>query len=166
MRFNWPWRNQPVGVLMVCRANVCRSPMAEALLQHRLREAGIGGRVKVGSAGTHVSPRPLPRDRRAVQALAEKGIRMKQRSARKIRATDFERQEFILAMDRSILATLLKTCPQSDKYKVHLITEFSVSHHRLDVPDPYYGSITGFEEVLELLDDSIDGLLKILLSGH
>ena len=163
MRF-LPWRNRRTGVLMVCRANVCRSPMAEALLHHRLREAGIADEVKVGSAGTHVSPRPLPRDRRAVQALAERGISMKGGRARRIQEADFERQEFILAMDRGILETLFEMCPQPSKHKVHLITEFSVTHHMVEIPDPYYGNITGFERVLELLDDSMDGLIETLLS--
>lgn len=165
MMFDWPWQKDRVGVLMVCRANVCRSPMAEALLQHRLQEAGASQAVEVRSAGTHVSARGMPRDQRVRAVLAERGVRMKRGAARRVQAADFERQDFLLAMDRSILETLLETCPAPHKHKLHLVTEYSLRHHMEEVPDPYYGNVAGFERVLELLDDSMNGLLEALLPG-
>ena len=125
MSIRWPWRGRSLGVLLVCRANICRSPMAESILHHKLDIAGMGRRVRVDSAGTHVQAGGQPPDQRVLTALAENSIPVKRSRSRSIRKADFERHRFILAMDEENLEHLEKICPPPFQEKLHLVTAFS-----------------------------------------
>ncbi|RTZ74910.1 MAG: low molecular weight phosphotyrosine protein phosphatase [Gammaproteobacteria bacterium] len=163
MSIRWPWKGRSLSVLLVCRANVCRSPMAEAILRHKLDIAGMGRRVQVASAGTHVNTGGQPPDPRVVAVLAENGIPVKRGRSHSIRSADFERHRFIIAMDRENLEHLMKICSASYQEKLHLVTAFSSGLPPEGIPDPYYGNTTGFEHVHELLETALDGFLDNLL---
>ena len=163
MSIQWPWKREGIGILMVCRANICRSPMAEAILRHKLELRGMAGRIQVASAGTHVAAGGAPPDPRVLAVLEKSGISLKPRRSRSIRSTDFEQQRFILAMDEENLAHLQKICPQSLQEKLHLVTSFSDPLPPEGIPDPYFGNPAGFERVRDLLDLALEGFLETAL---
>ena len=147
-------------LLFVCMGNICRSPTAEGVMRHLLREQGLEDEIEVDSAGTggwHVGHPP---DERATEAARRRGIAL-EGAARTVRAGDFEEYDLLLAADRENLADLRALAPDDEaRAKVRLLREFDPdSHGDLDVPDPYYGGPRGFEEVLDLVGAACRGLL-------
>lgn len=152
-----------VRVLMVCTGNICRSPTAEGVLRERLARAGLAGRVLVDSAGTqgyHTGEGPDPR---AVKAAAARGYDLSTLRARPVLPTDFQRFDWLLAMDEDHLAWLQRKAPPGQRARIELLMPHG---HRYaserNVPDPYYGAAAGFERVLDLVEDACDGLLPQL----
>ena len=145
-------------VLFVCLGNICRSPTAEGVLRHKLREAGLEGRIEVDSAGTgdwHVGKAP---DSRTRQAAQQRGYDLSALRARQVAAADFHRFDLILAMDSSNLAHLEDLWPAAQVAELDLL----LRRYQLaldEVPDPYYGGEEGFEQVLDLLEQACDALL-------
>jgi protein-tyrosine phosphatase len=154
-----------VRLLFVCMGNICRSPTAEGVMRHVLREAGLEDRVQVDSVGTggwHVGEAP---DRRSTAAAAARGITLTG-AARQISARDFDDFDLLLCADRSNQRDVLAIAPDAEaRDKVRLLREFdpaAVEHGELDVPDPYYGGASGFEDVLDLVESACAGLLEHL----
>jgi len=151
------------SVLMVCMGNICRSPTAEGVLRHKLRIAGLHRVVFVGSAGTHASHEGEPPDPRAVQHARRRGYDIASLRARGVVQADFERFDLILAMDGDNLTRLQEQCPPEYRSKLGLLGV----HARRDgagmVPDPYYGPPSGFDHVLDVVEDACDGLIEHLL---
>lgn len=151
-------------ILFVCLGNICRSPTAEGVMRHMLREERLDHRVELDSAGTggwHVG---APPDERATEAARERGIALEGR-ARRFEPADFDRFDLILAMDESNMSELLRLAPDEEAgSKVRMLREFdpAADGGDLDVPDPYYGGGGGFEEVLDLVEASTRGLLERL----
>ena len=149
-------------ILFVCLGNICRSPTAEGVMRHKLREAGLAEDVDVESAGTggwHVGHPP---DERATAAAALREIELAG-AARRFEAVDFDDFDVILAMDRQNLEDMRSLAPHADaEGKLGLLRgydETAVEAGELDVPDPYYGGDEGFEHVLDLIDRACEGLL-------
>jgi protein-tyrosine phosphatase len=151
-----------VSVLLVCMGNICRSPMAEGWLSHRLRYRPEGPRVFVDSAGTHGYHAGSPPDSRARDAAARRGFQIGHLVARQVTAADFERFDLILAMDRDNLEILARLAPTAHRHKLKRFLDFAPGTGLVDVPDPYYGGETGFERVLDLVEAAVDGLLPEL----
>ncbi|HEX2387623.1 MAG TPA: low molecular weight protein-tyrosine-phosphatase [Solirubrobacterales bacterium] len=154
-------------ILFVCLGNICRSPTAEGVLRHKLRDAGLAGDVDVESAGTggwHVGHPPDPR---ATAAAGARGIALESR-AQRFEAFHFEDFDLILAMDRQNLTDMRALAPHAAAAgKLHLFREFdplAVQSGDLEVPDPYFGGEDGFEVVLELIDRACDGLIAEIRS--
>jgi len=150
-----------VSVLFVCMGNICRSPTAEGVFRHFVEEAGLGDSVAVDSAGTHAYHINEPADRRAQAAAERRGYSMTHIRARRVRADDFERFEYIIAMDRDNLSNLIDQADAEHHEKIRLFLEYS-SGKETEVPDPYYGGAAGFERVLDLIEDASRGLLEAL----
>jgi protein-tyrosine phosphatase len=151
-----------VSVLLVCMGNICRSPMAEGWLSHRLQYRPEGPKVYVDSAGTHGYHAGAPPDPRAQAAAARRGFHIGHLAARRVVAEDFELFDLVLAMDRDNLEFLTRLAPTTHRPKLRRFLEFAPSAGLLDVPDPYYGGDTGFERVLDLVEAAVDGLLPEL----
>lgn len=141
--------------------NICRSPTAEGVFRHFVSEAGLAERVEVDSAGTHAYHVNEPPDRRAQAAAQRRGFSMSDIRARRVQASDYERFDYIIAMDRDNLALLTDQADAPHHSKLRLFLEFS-SGHEDEVPDPYYGGAAGFERVLDLVEDASRGLLETL----
>ncbi len=149
-----------INVLFVCLGNICRSPMAEGLFIHKVKEAGLDERIRVDSAGTggwHVGERADARMRRVA---SQHGVDLPSR-ARKITVQDFKEFDYILAMDGRNLKDIEAKAPQRGDHpaNIYKMRHFDPQAKGADVPDPYYGGPQGFEEVYQMLDRSTNQLL-------
>jgi protein-tyrosine phosphatase len=154
-------------LLFVCLGNICRSPTAEGVMRHLVREAGLEDEIHLDSAGTggwHVGAAP---DARSSAAARRRGIAL-DGAARKVAHGDFSDFDLLLAMDRDNHAELLRLAPDDEaRAKVRYLREFdaaSAARGDLEVPDPYYGGERGFEDVLDLVDAACRGLLAHVTS--
>ena len=145
---------------MVCTANICRSPTAHGLLRHLLDVEGLNGRITVDSAGTHIFQKGLPPDVRAQRVALEQGIDLSDLRSRNIRAKDFSAYDYILAMDNDNFHILQELCPEEHCHKISMIMEFSPDSGVIEVPDPYFGNISGFERVFSMLEVAMNGLVE------
>jgi protein-tyrosine phosphatase len=141
--------------------NICRSPTAEGVFRHLVAAAGMEQAIVVDSAGTHAYHVGEPPDRRARSAAERRGISLADIRARRVHPDDFERFNFIIAMDRDNLLSLKEQAEVEHHEKIRLFLEYS-SGPETEVPDPYYGGAPGFERVLDLVEDASRGLLEML----
>jgi protein-tyrosine phosphatase len=149
--------------------NICRSPTAEGVMRALVAHAGLAERIELDSAGTggwHVGSAP---DERATAAAGARGIALVG-CARQVSADDFLEFDLLLAMDRSNLRELRRLASSDEqRARVRLLREFdpaSADAGDLDVPDPYFGSPGGFEEVLDLVQAACEGLLAQIVAGE
>ena len=148
-----------IKVLFVCLGNICRSPSGEAVLNAILEEHGLQDQVEVDSAGTSGYHTGEPADSRMQTHAKKRGYNLTSVS-RQIRSVDFDDYDFIIAMDQSNYRNLLNMAKTSEhRSKVALMTEFSEKLDG-DVPDPYYGGSMGFERVLDILEECMEGLIE------
>lgn len=150
------------AILTVCTANICRSPMAEGLLREELKLRGMGRKVNVMSAGTHVSRPGTMADARAQRVCAREGIDLRKSRARQVAEEDFKQFDYILAMDQRNYRWLCETSPIAYRGRISLLGSWATCGDIGEIPDPYYGSQAGFENVLAQLHPSIEGFLACL----
>lgn len=149
-------------VLMVCMGNICRSPLAEGVLRHRLGERELPLPVVVDSAGTHGYHKGARPDPRAQAAASRRGIDISSLRARPVETGDFERFDLLLAMDEDNHAFLLERADPTHHAKIRLFMDFAPAARTRIVPDPYYGGPVGFERVLDMVEEGAAGLLAEL----
>ncbi|HEX6930303.1 MAG TPA: low molecular weight protein-tyrosine-phosphatase [Gammaproteobacteria bacterium] len=149
------------NILFVCMGNICRSPTAEGVFRKLLGEAGNGLRVEIDSAGTHGYHIGSAPDRRSQAVALRRQIDISTLRARQVTVEDFARFDLVLAMDEDNLAILRAQCPPEYRSRLRLFLEFGSMGER-NVPDPYYGGDTGFEHVLDLVEDAARGLIATL----
>ncbi len=156
----------PYRIALVCLGNICRSPMADVVLNDRLAGAGLDRAVEVVSAGTgdwHVGN---PMDRRAAALLTSHGYDASRHRAQLFEAHWFEEQDLVLAMDESNLADLRGEFGDAldDPMRLKLFREFDPRAHDGDreVPDPYYGGDDGFATVLTMIERTCDEIVTAL----
>jgi len=149
-------------ILLVCMGNICRSPMAEAVVRRMLARTGLAANTSVASAGTHDFNIGLSPDPRARLAAQRRGYDMAGMRARQIQPEDFERFDLILAMDRRNLAVLQRACPAEHRHKLALFLDHATAHDADEVPDPYGESQERFEHVLDMIEDAARGLIASL----
>ena len=153
-------------LLFVCLGNICRSPAAEGVFLHLLKQRGLSDRFVVDSAGTggwHVGN---PADRRMQAAANRRGIELPSR-ARQICLDDFSSFDLVLTMDDDNLAAvrcLAQEAGAGAKATITPMLHYARNFSETEVPDPYYGGEAGFEHVLDLLEDACANLLDELSS--
>lgn len=152
----------PTRVLFVCTGNICRSPSAEAVLRRRAADAGLAERLEIDSAGLGPWHVGHPPDDRAAAAAQARGYALDGQIARQVRQDDFATFDLILAMDRGHLRELQRLAPPDARASVRLFLETASTARGQDVPDPYYGGRDGFETMMDLIEDGVDGLLAEL----
>ncbi len=153
-------RDPIVTVLFVCMGNICRSPTAEGVFRKLLADHGLQQQVEVDSAGTHAYHIGEPPDERSARAAAQRGIDIRQQCARLVTADDFNRFDYVLAMDSENLSALRALCPPGRDDRLRLFLSFAPQLKVTEVPDPYYGGPTGFDRVLDLVEAAGQGLLE------
>ena len=152
-------------ILFVCLGNICRSPAAEGIFNQKIKERDLENFFVVDSAGTgnwHVGNLP---DQRMRSTALSRGIELNSRS-RQIEENDLYEFDQILVMDKDNLnavKSLTKDQNNPINSKIKLILNYSKNTQLDEVPDPYYGGQNGFEKVIDLLDDAIDGLIDSLM---
>ncbi len=156
--------NTDVAVLFVCLGNICRSPTAHGVFAKRVTEQGLANQIHIDSAGTgdwHLGEQPDPRTLLAAQ---QRGYDLSHLRARQVKTTDFDRFDYILAMDRKNLANLQQLQPPHFTGHLRLFLPFGQSAMD-EVPDPYAGGTEGFEQVLDMVEQAAEGLLAHLRDG-
>ena len=152
-------------ILFVCLGNICRSPAAEGIFNQKIKERDVENFFVVDSAGTgswHVGNLP---DQRMLATALSRGIKLNSRS-RQIEENDLYEFDQILVMDKDNLEavkSLTKDHKNPLNSKIKLILSYAKNFQLEEVPDPYYGGQNGFEKVLDLLDDAMDGLIDSLM---
>jgi len=138
-------------ILMVCLGNICRSPLAEGILQSKVNSK----KIHVDSAGTaayHVNELP---DVRSIAVAKKNNIDLTNQRARKFSVNDFDDFDLIYAMDNSNYQNILSLARNTnDEQKVELILNEIHPESDSEVPDPYYGGVNGFENVYQMLDEA------------
>ena len=149
-------------ILFVCLGNICRSPTAEAVLRGLAAREAPELTLIVDSCGTANYHPGAPPDRRSQAAARKRGYDLSGLRARQVRAADFADFDLILAMDRSNLQELRAMAPPDARAKIQLFLDHAPEQPAQEVPDPYYGGSTGFEDVLDLIEVASRGLLRRL----
>ena len=154
-----------VSVLFVCLGNICRSPLGEGVLAHRLGEADLSDRVRVDSAGTGAWHLGDPPDPRSVEVAMRHGIELRGQ-ARRVSVEDFHDFDYIFAMDRSNLRDLRYRESEGDGGALlTLFREFDPDQDGdLDVPDPYYGGPAGFDLMFDMVDRTCAAFVEHLVT--
>ncbi|NND66677.1 MAG: low molecular weight phosphotyrosine protein phosphatase [Halioglobus sp.] len=133
--------------------------MAEGLLTHYLREMDLDADFEVASAGSSASQAGRRPDPRAQKVAGQAGIDLSRIRARRFSDRDFDRSDMIVAMDENNLRELQRSCPAVFRSKLSLLLDYHPDGDLTEVPDPYYGSAEGFQDVFEIIDAAVYGLV-------
>ena len=154
--------NNKYKVLFVCLGNICRSPAAQAVFEHYVREAGLQDRIQADSAGIYGGHRGNPPDRRMRTAALYRGFAVTH-IARQVRAMDFPDFDLVIAMDDQNYEDLMQLAPSvEDSRKIRRMADYLTNHKISYIPDPYYMGAEGFSHVLDLLEEACQNLLLSL----
>lgn len=156
-----------IRVLFVCLGNICRSPLAEAIFNNKVEQAGMKTQFKSDSAGTsdfHIGELP---DERTIKCANKYNLPLNHRG-RQVNRTDFRDFDYILAMDDHNLRNLnnLKVRYGFDDKEIHLMRDFVPETQGMSVPDPYYGGEEGFEEIYQILEEALDNFIAQVKATH
>ena len=149
-------------ILLVCMANICRSPMACSVARQMARNAGLARSLKFDSAGTNAQSASRRMDARAKTALLSRRYEPDASRSRQVSEQDFQQFDLILAMDTVNLEALKRQCPPIHQHKLNLLMSFAPESGATEVPDPYFGDTAGFMRVLDLCEAALRGLVSKL----
>jgi len=148
--------------MMVCLGNICRSPLAEGILQDKVNKRGLDWEVaSSGTAGYHVGELP---DSRSMDISRKHGVDISHQRSQKFQPSFLDEYDFILAMDLNNYEDILSLCTtDKQRQKVQLIMDYGDDPSIREVPDPYYGGRDGFANVYDMLDEATEGFLQTLV---
>lgn len=152
-------------ILFVCLGNICRSPLAEAIMADKIKKLKLD--AEVDSAGFETFHRGDPADPRSVEVAARHGIRLSDHVARMFSTADFDRFDKIYVMDRHNYGDVIgKARNEQDKKKVDYLLNVLHPGHNRHVPDPWYGGKEDFETVFDMLDEACEAIGRDLISAN
>ena len=144
----------------MCLGNICRSPAAQGIFEHYVREGGLQDRIEADSAGTYSGHRGELPDRRMRTAALYRGFALTHK-ARPVSGLDFLDFDLIVAMDDQNYEELMHLAPSVEAtHKIRKMAGFLKDHKMTYIPDPYYMGVEGFSLVLDLLEDGCRNLLE------
>ena len=148
-------------ILFVCMGNICRSPAAEGVMQKLVQEVGLNNQIEIDSAGTIGYHAGDNADPRMIKHASKRGYMLTSISRKFNPFKDFEYFDYIVTMDDQNYSDI-KALDPSNKFgkKLYKMTSFCSDVNVREVPDPYYDGSEGFENVLDILEDSCKGLLE------
>lgn len=152
-------QSKKIRVLFCCMGNICRSPTAHGVFRKMVQDEGLEHRIEIDSAGTHAYHVGNPPDQRSQETARGRGFDLSDLRARQVNEDDYERFDYILAMDDDNFSILSQQSPPEYRDRVQLFLEFAPERGVREVPDPYYGGARGFEHVFDLVDAASRGLL-------
>jgi protein-tyrosine phosphatase len=154
-----------VRIVFVCMGNICRSPLAENVFRHLVRDRGLLDRFEIDSAGMTAYHEGEPPDARTAEVARRRGIEMSGNS-RPFKRQDLEQFDYIIVMDRENRAGVDRLQRGNhSQARVHYLREFDPeAEGDLDVPDPYYGGSSGFERVHDMVERSCEQLLDAIVA--
>jgi protein-tyrosine phosphatase len=151
------------AVLLVCTANICRSPMAEAIFKAKLGDVFS----TIDSAGVHADPRGGPVDARAAAALARHDYSLERRwRSHRAEPETLGKYDLVLAMEAEHVDALRSKAAPELHARIRLLTDFVPELQGQDVPDPYFGPVAGFDAVIGMLERAAQGLLAASRDGR
>lgn len=154
-----------VKVLFVCLGNICRSPLAEGIFRQRVEERGLSEYFLIDSCGTasyHIGETP---DERSMANAEKNGVKYTHRG-RQFKKNDFEKFDYIFPMDASNRSNIMEHNSDKANATVQMMRDYDAQQSGTDVPDPYYGGEQGFQNVFDILDESVNNLLDHLIEKH
>jgi len=158
--------NKKVFVLFVCMGNICRSPTAEGVFRTLVEKQGLEDSIVIDSAGTHAYHIGEQPDSRSQQTARTRGVDLSKQSARKVKPSDFDKFDYVLAMDNENHIILADMCPDDKIDNLSLFLDFAKGRAESEVPDPYYGGPNGFEHVFDLVEEASEGLIEDIRQRH
>jgi protein-tyrosine phosphatase len=153
---------KPRRILFVCTGNICRSPTAEGVLRHMARAREMAGHIDVASAGLEGWHAGAPPDARTHEHALRRGYDLSTQRARHFAPRDFERFDWVIAMDAGHHARLRELAVPVHAHKLRHAADFAASVPPSGVPDPYYGGARDFETVLDMVEAVCEGVLTAL----
>lgn len=154
--------DEPLRICFVCLGNICRSPTAEGVFQHLVDKNGFSAWVEVDSAGTAAYHEGEPANSKSRRIAEQYGVSLNSR-ARKFEYSDLEYFDLVIAMDKENQRDLLRLDRKNRfRNKIFLLRDFDPVPGDHEVPDPYYGGISGFELVYDIVLRSCESLLDAL----
>lgn len=155
--------NKKYKVLFVCLGNICRSPAAQGIFEHIVRENGMEDRIEADSAGTYGGHRGELPDRRMRNAALYRGYALTHRS-RPVSSLDFLEYDIVVAMDDQNYEDLMHLAPSVEAtHKIVRMASYLTSHKISYIPDPYYMGTEGFTLVLDLLEEGCMNLYRYII---
>ena len=151
---------EKISVLFVCMGNICRSPTAEGVFAAQVKRENLEHLIEIDSAGTHAYHIGEAPDARSQKTALRRGVDLSALKARRVSPTDFEKFDYVLAMDRDNYQGLAAICPPGSEHKLQLFLSYAPNLEHDEVPDPYYGGPNGFERVLDMIEEASEGLLQ------
>ena len=155
-----------MNVLFVCLGTICRSPTAEGVFRALAQREAPQLAVRADSAGTAGYHIGAPPDRRSQAAARRRGYDLSMLRARQVEPADFARFDLLLAMDETNLADLEACAPAEARSRIRLFLEYAPGIGRREVPDPYYGTASDFDLVVDLVERGARGLLAELAGSR
>lgn len=154
--------------MFVCMGNICRSPTAHALMEQIVDEHDLSDRIVIESSGTHAYHVGEQPDKRAQATASSRGLAMSHLRAQKIAINDYDRFDWIVAMDDDNLTLIEYYAPDNHDANCCLLMNFSSNHYQGQnfVPDPYYGGDKGFDDVFDMVEDACRGFLKHVIDSE
>ncbi len=163
---NLAFQTMAVHVVFVCLGNICRSPAAQGILEHKVAAAGLSDRITVDSCGTaafNIGKSPDPRSSRACAAA---GYDISTQIARQICDEDYHRSDYLIVMDRKNLGNVEAWTPKEFSGEIKLLLEYSQHGGNSQIPDPFYDDAEQFDKVIRTLEKATDALLAHIRREH
>lgn len=155
-------KEEPYKIIFVCLGNICRSPTAEGVFQHLVKQAGLGSFFEIDSAGTGAYHVGEPANSKSRAIAEERGVQLLSR-ARQLEVMDLEYYDLVVAMDFSNHENILSLTTNDELHeKIILLRDYDPDPDDGQVPDPYFGGIDGFNLVYDIIERSCRNLLDDL----